>query len=619
MAVQVAEAEALRRSEGRLRAEMTERKQAEERLRESEARHRAVVDTAPDGIVTVDSRGIIKSFNPGAERIFGYTAEQAVGQTATLLVPEQLKTAYLEGMRRYAELSREPALERTLESIGRRKDGSEFPIELSIAEIREQKGIVFTAIVRDATERKNAQEQLRYQAFHDPLTGLPNRALFQDRVDQALSRAARRYTSVVVLFLDLDRFKVINDSLGHEAGDHLLIGVGERLRRCVHPEDTVARLGGDEFVILVEESAELDRAIRLAEQIREDLRAPFVIAGQEMVVTASVGIAISEPGVESVSELMRKADVAMYRAKAKGKARHEVFDLWMNADTLRRLETENELRHAIEHGELRVHYQPKVELATGRIVGVEALVRWEHTQRGLVPPAEFIPLAEETGLILPLGRWVMEEACRQMKAWHEQCHSDPPLTLSVNLSPSQFQHPTIVEDVAQVLRETGLSAGSLELEITESAAMEDAEGSIAMLGRLKALGLKLGIDDFGTGYSSLSYLKRFPVDTLKIDKSFVGVLGQGAEGTAIVESVITLAHALGLQVTAEGLETAEQLAQLRVLGCELAQGYYFSVPLPAEAAGALLESGHHSEWGPLANDRNIIPFRPGGSRRTHAG
>jgi diguanylate cyclase (GGDEF)-like protein len=445
---------------------------------------------------------------------------------------------------------------------------------------------------RDVTKRKALEEQLRHQALHDPLSGLPNRALFMDRLEHALARADRRASKVAVLFMDLDNFKITNDSLGHEVGDQLLVAVAERLKACLRPEDTAARVGGDEFTILVEEVDGLRDAARVAERIAESLQRPFALDQYEVFFTTSIGIALSGPLQKLPADLLRHADLAMYQAKHKGKARYEVFEPSMGTDVLERLQLESELRRAVERGEFKVYYQTVVTLEGGRIGGAEALVRWEHPKRGLLLPKEFLSVAEETGLIVRIGEGVLREACHQMRAWQERYPGTPPLTISVNLSTREFFHPKLI---AEVLDESEIDPASLQLEITEGAMTSNATYSTdRTLRKLKRMGVQLAIDDFGLGYSSLSYLKRFPVDFLKIDRSFIAGLGQEPNGvstkdTEIVKAMIDLTHGLGLRVIAEGVETSEQLAQLRNMKCDLAQGNYFSEPLPSGALAVILE------------------------------
>ncbi|MEG3875153.1 EAL domain-containing protein [Microcoleus sp. AT8-B1] len=435
-----------------------------------------------------------------------------------------------------------------------------------------------------------------YDAFHDSLTGLPNRDLFVDCVGRAIANTRGRHSHLfAVLFLDLDRFKVINDSLGHLVGDELLIAVVLRLRASIGRADTVARVGGDDFAILVR-NIDVDSAVDLADRIHKALIVPFELNGQEVFVTASIGIALGgEPAAtvrEQPEHLLRDAHTAMYRAKALGTGRYQVFNASMHALAVERLQLETDLRIALKRREFLLHYQPFVSLASGRIIGFEALVRWQHPLRGLIGPIKFIPVAEETGAIVPLGEWVLEEACRQLRLWEEMFGFDRALIMSVNLSGKQFAQPDLVDRLKVILETTGLSAESLKLEITESVVMEDVESAIAVLKQMKALNVKLGIDDFGTGYSSLSYLSRFPTDTLKVDKSFVGRMELESEGenVAIVRTIVALAHALGMDVIAEGVETAAQLARLRSIGCEYGQGYFFAKPLPSEAATALMAS-----------------------------
>ena len=445
------------------------------------------------------------------------------------------------------------------------------------------------AAVNHMAEQVESQlAELHHQAFHDALTGLPNRVLFMDRLRHALAGTRRLQTQIAVMFIDLDNFKIINDSMGHDCGDRLLIAVTERLRTCLRPADTIARLGGDEFTLLIEQVRDAHEVVGVAERVSTSLAAPFYLNGHEVFVTCSIGIAISSPEYEEPSNLLGDADVAMYQAKHSGKAIYKVFDRRMNAHARERLELATDLRHALERGELELTYQPVVDLETGHVRELEALARWHHPKRGLLSPADFIPLAEETGLSVPIGQWVLAEACRQACHWQTWRPPGAPLPVSVNLSGRQFQQPMLVHDVTLLLEETGLASSCLTLEINETAMMQEAESTAETLLQLKALGVHIAMDDFGTGYSSLAYLKRFPIDSLKVDNSFVAGLGRDAEDTAIVRTIVTLAKTLGLQVTGEGIETEEQAAHLRALGCDRGQGYYYALPLSPGEAFALL-------------------------------
>jgi diguanylate cyclase (GGDEF)-like protein len=423
------------------------------------------------------------------------------------------------------------------------------------------------------------------------LTGLPNRAFFMEQLERALVDPAGSDGRVAVLFVDLDNFKVINDSLGHAAGDALLVEVARRLRGCLRPGNLAARLSGDEFTVLVESLADERQASLLAERLADALRAPIRLGEREVVVSASLGLVVGRPGHDAPSDLLRRADLALYRAKAEGKARAAVFDPALEVQAAARMELELDLRHALDSDELRLHLQPIVGLTDGRIIEVEALVRWAHPRRGLLPPSEFIPIAEETGLIVPLGQWVLEAACRWARAWHDQHPADLPLVVSVNVSALQLRHPTLVAEIQQVVRETGLDPRCLRLEITESGLIQDLEAASAVLLELKALGIQLAIDDFGTGYSSLSYLSRLPVDTLKIDRSFVERLSAESTEVAIIRTVVALAQSFELRVTGEGVETPAQAAQLRALGVEQAQGYLFAHPRAAREFDGVLDGG----------------------------
>jgi diguanylate cyclase (GGDEF)-like protein len=442
--------------------------------------------------------------------------------------------------------------------------------------------VVVTSIANLVTWRVN--EQL----LREPLTGLPGRRVFEDRLAQSLARLDRHPSTVAVMFLDLDRFKLINDSLGHAAGDRLLIAVAERLRRTLRRQDSVARLGGDEFAILCQDVDGEPAMVAIARRLAEAVRRPLTIDGRDVETTASLGIALATDADALPAELMRDADVAMYRAKEGGGDRCEVFDASMHARVMERMETESALRLALGREELRLVYQPEVSLSTGTIVAVEALLRWDHPERGLIPPLEFIPMAEDTGLILPIGAWVIQEACRQAQRWRQQLPDRPPLTMRVNLSPRQLADPKLVEVIGRALADTDTDPSQLDLELTESSIMGEIEWTIVSLNLLKDLGLRLSVDDFGTGHSSLSHLKNFPIDTLKVDRSFVSNLGQTPIDSTIVGSIVDLAHALGLSVTAEGVEDQAQLEDLRDLGCDNAQGYHLARPQDPDAVTQLL-------------------------------
>lgn len=451
---------------------------------------------------------------------------------------------------------------------------------------------LLTRSIRYAIERNRAEQQLLHNAFHDSLTGLPNRALFGDRLDMALAGAQRRPAGkFAVLFFDLDRFKNINDSLGHSMGDRLLAALARRLETIVRPGDTVARIGGDEFAILVNDMNDVSHGIQVAERILKGFEDPFMIEGNEVFVSASIGIAVHDTNTTDPDAMLRDADIAMYRAKAAGKGRYEIFDPQMHASAVALLKIETDLRGAVDRGEFVMHYQPIVTLKDRKIKGFEGLVRWQHPIRGLVAPANFITVAEETGLIIPLGWWVMEQSCRQVRDWQLRYPMNPPIFISVNVSGRLFVDNNVVEGILDILGRTGLPPESLRLEVTENVILEHSEAVMVKMQQLRAMGVQLSIDDFGTGYSSLSYLQRFQYDTLKIDRSFVSGMEPGTDSQAIVETILSLASNLGIGVIAEGIETAEQMIKLRDLDCPQGQGFWFARPLDSVMVEELLGGG----------------------------
>ena len=569
--------------------DVTERKRAEERLAEAEERYRALVENVPVVAYTQElgEHQTALYVSPRIRDLIGYEPEDFESDPDlwyAVVHPDDRQRVDAEYER--TEITGEPF---RMEYRMVHRDGRILWVrdESVLVRAGDDAPLYWQGVMSDITEHRTLAEQLERQAMHDPLTGLPNRILLENRLRQALRRAKRREGEVAVLFVDLDNFKVVNDSLGHEAGDRLLVAVAKRLRAIVRPEDTVARLGGDEFIFLLEDAG-LGEAISVAERILTRLDSPVTLKGRKVYATTSIGVALGGCDTERAEDLLRDADLAMYRAKLSGKARYAVFEEGMNRRALERLELEQDLRQALEREEFEVYYQPKVSLQSGRVVGFEALIRWRHPDRGLLSPGEFVPLAEETGLIIPIGEQVLEQACRQAREWHELHPDEQPVAVCVNLSARQFREPGLSQVVARVLEETGLVPDLLYLEVTESAAMEEATTTSLVLEELQDLGVRAIIDDFGTGYSSLSYLGRFPVDYVKIDRSFVGGLGEDALATLLAKGVIDLTHALGLKVIAEGVETEGQLGRLREMGCDLAQGFYFSGPLSGSEAGEWL-------------------------------
>ncbi len=561
-------------------------------LRQSEERYALAVCGANDGLFDWDLRRNRIYFSPRWKEMLGWTAadigaapEEWLGRIHAEEIGEfrQRLEAHLEGQEAHFEL----------EYRIKHRDGTyRWMLSRGLA-VRDERGEAYrmAGSLTDITRRKEAEERLLHDALHDALTGLANRTLFSDRLHQALARSRRRNDySFAVLYVDVDQFKVVNDSLGHQAGDEVLVALARRLEACLRPGDTVARLGGDEFAVLVEDMEDASQALRIADRIHAELSPSLKVRGHDVFATASVGIARGAARYEDAQDLLRDADIAMYRAKRRGRASSEIFDASMHALATTRLKTETELRRALERHELRLHYQPLVSLETRRIAGMEALVRWQHPDRGLLLPEEFIPLAEEIGAIVPLGRWVMMSACAEARRWQDQASSGPPVAVSVNLSARQFSQSDVLALACEALDQSGLPAPSLRLELTESAIMDDPAGAAAKLGQLKQLGVNLDVDDFGTGYSSLSYLRRFPIDALKIDRAFVSRMDADVEDREIVRTIVTLAANLGVAAVAEGVETPAQAAQLRSLHCPYAQGFLFSRPVAADQAADLLRS-----------------------------
>jgi diguanylate cyclase (GGDEF)-like protein/PAS domain S-box-containing protein len=560
-------------------------------LVDREAQMRAVLDTARDAIVTIDDRRTILSANPATQRLFGFPAEGLAGTSFDALIaePDRVRLAELTsdeagGENRRSDLGQELA--------GLREDGSTFPVELVMSQTVVRGERRYIAMMRDITERREAERLLRHAALHDPLTGLANRTLLMARCEQAIAALARRGGNVAALFLDLDRFKLVNDSLGHRVADELLVTLGHRLQESVRPEDTVSRLGGDEFVVLCEDLASPDGAVDIARRLLAALRRPLPVLGAELFASASIGIALADDPSMPADDLLRNADAAMYRAKDRGRNRFEMFDSDLQDEAFARLRLEGELHRALERDELRLHFQPEIDLRTGAVVGAEALLRWHHPERGLLAPEDFLPAAEESGLIVPMGAWVLREACRRARGW--EGGPGAPLTVWVNLSPVQLSSHDLLDTVEQGLREADLRPEQLRLEVTEGALMEEPLAAARALRSLRDMGVGVAIDDFGTGYSSLAYLRTFPADSVKLDRLFVAALGHDTQAASIVGAVAALARSLDMTPVAEGVETAAQLAILVDHGYQLAQGFYFGGPddaLDLRSRAPLLHTG----------------------------
>jgi diguanylate cyclase (GGDEF)-like protein/PAS domain S-box-containing protein len=548
------------------------------RLDRETSLNQTIIDCSPFAIYTRDREGIVTAWNAAAEKLFGWKATEALGHPLFTVPPDRLRETLAL---RERVLSGESVID--VEVQRQRRDGSLFDLSSTMAPLRDAEGRIngYLAIAADVSARKAAERRVEFLAYRDVLTGLPNRQLLVDRFNQAIVHADRQANKVALLYLDLDNFKTINESLGHAVGDALLREVSDRISACVSDADTISRQGGDEYLILLPDLPNAEAAVPVLLKIRETLLLPFTLGAHELTTSASVGVAIYSDDGRDFETLLKKADTAMYRAKDAGGNQYRYFNEQMNVEAVEYLRTKNGLRRALAQNELVLHYQPQIEQATGRVRGVEALLRWRHPDEGLLPPSRFIPIAEDSGLIVPIGEWVLREACRQAVAWRDA--GLPPLLMAVNLSPVQFRHGDLPQVINKVLLDTGCDPRLLELELTESLLIHDSEASLASVRQLKQLGVKLSIDDFGTGYSSLSYLKRFDVDKLKIDQSFIRDLSRNSDDAAIVRAIIQLASSLSLRTVAEGVEDIAALSVLRELGCDDVQGYYFARPMEAQA------------------------------------
>jgi diguanylate cyclase (GGDEF)-like protein/PAS domain S-box-containing protein len=560
------------------------------KLRQAQSNYRTIFNEAVVGIYQTSPEGRYLKANPALARLYGYPSPRALKadlKAQQLYVDPQRRQDFIALLQKRSTLSQ-------FESQVYRQDGSIIWISEQARAVYDEQGalLYYEGFVQDISDRKQAEAKIAHNALHDPLIGLPNRVLLQNRLDHALQRARRHPHLLAVLWLDLDRFQIINDSLGHHQGDQLLREVAQRLQSQLRSGDTLAHLGGDEFAILLEDLQEAQEVTEVAERLQQSLTHPFSLKGKPVFTSASLGIVLSSCAQDEPERLLQNAEIALSRAKMLGKNRYEIFRLEMQEQAIDLLQLDTDLRQALKHQAFELHYQPIVSLSTQKLVGFEALLRWHHPQRGWVAPDTFIPLAEETRLIVPLGQWVLQQACQQLAAWQQQFPQALPLSISVNLSSQQLEQPNLVNTISTVLHDSGLAPSQLKLELTETALIQNAEVATRFCQQVKALGVQLHLDDFGTGYSSLSYLHRFPVDLIKIDRSFTSHLFHehlpNCNCVSIVQTILALASHLGMQVTAEGIETAQQCSQLQKLNCDYGQGYFFSRPLPAAQAEAFL-------------------------------
>ena len=569
------------------------RELTEKALRNSENKLRAVVDHAQDGIVSIDDQGKLVEFNHAAERMFGYKREEVLGKLLVeTLIPPNMREAHIRGHHKYLQTGSTDILNRRLEIQALRADGTEFPVELTITSLKEQGLPLLTGFFRDLTERRKVESEIRNLAFFDALTGLPNRRLLMDRLNQAIAASVRHEKHGAVLFIDLDDFKALNDSRGHDVGDLLLVEVSKRLRQCVRNEDTVARLGGDEFVIVLEDmSLNLEQALAqtklVAQKVLETVNQPYQLGEIEHHNSSSIGIVLFNGNFVSIDELLKRSDTAMYEAKAAGRNTLRFFDPAMQAALEKRVDMELQLRLALVQEQLRLYCQVQVD-DQRRVFGAEVLLRWQHPEHGLLSPKEFVSIAEDSGLIVSIGRWVLYNACLQLKSWEGRPGLDS-MQLAVNVSARQFRHSDFVDEVLKILQTTGADPSLLKLELTESVVLDNLADAVAKMNALRELGVRFSMDDFGTGYSSLAYLKRLPLTQVKIDRSFVRDIAEDASDAAIVQAILAMSNTLGLKVIAEGVETEAQFQLLQSYGCRFFQGYLFSKPLQIDEFERLLK------------------------------
>jgi diguanylate cyclase len=546
--------------------------------------YQSLIMTANDAIILSDSKGIIFAWNKAAETIFGYKEKEVIGQPLTFIIPNRYREAHQIGMNRYLSTNVPKVIGKTVELQGLKKSGEEFPIELSLSTLKKGEQVFFSGIIRDISERKESEKKINELVYRDPLTNLPNRRFLNNHLTMCLEQASHNDQMLAVMFIDLDRFKSINDTLGHRIGDHLLIEAAKRMESCIEKKDMLARQGGDEYILVFPHTTH-QKVANIAKTILDELNKPFSFENNELFITASIGISMFPADGNETETLIKHADASMYRAKETGKNNYQFFKADMNQIMAKKMKLEMGLRKALDKQEFELYYQPQLNVETGKIMGVEALIRWNHSELGMISPSDFIPLAEETGLIVQIGKWVLETACEQAKIWVDNGLSE--VRVSINISARQFQQVDFVDTIRKILEETKLHAHYLELELTESI-VQKPEYAIPVMEQLRNMGIKLSLDDFGTGYSSLSYLRSFPLNTLKIDKSFIQSVNNDNKDNAIVKTIISLANSLNLNVIAEGVETTEQLHTLKQNGCDEYQGYLFSRPVTTHEMNVIL-------------------------------